>query len=339
MTTGTPPELRSWALTQLDLPPDTTDADLRGTFMQCLADEDFVPPWRWQQGFALLHQRSARTADRVLEQGQAVLDDEERLRAEISDFAAVFFDLDCDERSRRWKRLRDQCGSHPALATWLDDLTGGLLVRAAPDKEVLDERVQELAEQMRSLFVLNRSRQARRRQEFLTRIEKELLAWETAARKLQKLDPELAGLDPVLLKQVLTWRNEQFAGLNKRMTRRQRASEPAAATGNSGSRTGVMVLVLVMLGLIRAATSVTSTSSPPYSPSYQPPRQTLPKDFFERLRENPWNQPKTRRELTDEDVRKWIEQGPKLPPPGLPDTRPVPGTQRQTSRDTRPSEP
>src|SRR6516165_1736269 len=91
MTTGTTPEstariLTRWAAEQLELEPDASARDARGVFMTRLRDEDFMPPWRWQQAYRVLD--GDATSPTLV--GQALADEEERLHTEVESFAAEF---------------------------------------------------------------------------------------------------------------------------------------------------------------------------------------------------------------------------------------------------------
>ncbi len=293
MTTGTPLEqvpfeLRAWTMRQLALDPGATPADVRSIFVQRLAEEDFVPPWRWQQAFSVVH-RPAEAAGRVLGHGQLFADEEERLREEVSAFAGDFFTLGPEERKRRFSQLWEACEPYPALTDWLRELAPWLtLVPAVPE----DPRVAELADHVRRLFVLRPGARAGRRRALLQEMQAELSLWEAAADQLCRSQLALASLEPVLIQYLRTWRKQMAERRVRALQQNQQVSgggpvfqldigqgRPLAAPDNrrpaSGSGWPVLVMIFAVLAFIGAVMGPPSRQRS-YSPPAQPWLYTAP---------------------------------------------------------------
>jgi hypothetical protein len=331
MTTGTPLEqvpadLRGWTMRQLDLEADATAADVRGTFVQHLADEDFVPPWRWQQAFGVVHQPGQTACERVLRYGQLHQDEEERLREEVRAFAGAFFTLDCAERRRRWKALRDQCDFYPVLTAWLNDLEPGLAVVPETENE---KRASQLGDHICTLFVLPRARRAHQRRELLLEMKADLPLWEDAARQLYLSQPALRELEPVLIRQVFTWR-ERIRN-QVRAARRRATATGTSSSSNSRLPVSGWLVFVVVLGILRGLSS-TSSQSPKYTvPKSEPvPWERIYLDMMEKEKNRSGPLPSPTPTMTPEEIlkkaleKRWPVENPgKAKPDGPPDNSPV----------------
>jgi hypothetical protein len=224
------PDVRGWAAAQLELKPDVTPEQVRTALLRRLPEDDFVLPYRCQQA-ALFLLRPADGTERILHQGQALYDEEDRLRIEVDAFAADFFKLAGPERRRRWQELRGRCAFCPPLAARLDGLEKGLDV--ALDKVAATE-MRDLAERVGDLFVLRPAARAVRRQELLSEMGSSAGRWQAAARQLQKQAPTVAALAPGLVDELATW--EQRRQQQQRRAAGQRVQQQLPVGGKLSGR-------------------------------------------------------------------------------------------------------
>ncbi len=251
---------RPWAAAQLEVPPDAPPADARAALRCRLADDDFVPPWGVQQAGEILLQGNRSN----LAQAQARLEEEQRLWAEVDDFAGEFFDMPPEKRRRRWQSLRVAGAFSPLLTARLRALEPGLNVlppgEAAPD-------VAELARHVCDLFVLRPAARAAHRQTLLLHMKADIRRWQAAARVLRPLP--VAALLPDFVDYV-AYRETRLRQQAKAMAKRQKAAELAAVgtsgTNPSGSWTWVLIVVGIVLGIVRGTAESNRSPSPRPTP-------------------------------------------------------------------------
>jgi hypothetical protein len=252
------PSPRAWALRQLGLDEKADHADVRAAALRRLHEEDFVPPWTWQQGFMLLGRPNHESA---LVHGRLLQDEEERLRGEVSAFAGVLFELDRGERQRRWQALREPCELYPALCAWLQELEKGLSVQSLEIGGTAEYR--QLAVFLAELLVLRRTPRATRRRAILADLKSELAKWEGVAFQVQCANQEIAAFDPRLLQQLHTCHEAAKWSLKRyrtEMARRQVNIEEDRARGRVFL---VFAVVLFMLfSLIASSLNLPGRTSP-----------------------------------------------------------------------------
>jgi len=222
--------------------------------MQRLEQEDFVLPWREQQAFAVLASTSERPVRLALEQSSAATDEEDRLRAEVAEFAAAFFSLASDERAGRWKALHAKCAWHPVLRAWLHDLKRGLELAMVRVDGALQEQL--LADAVAELFVLR----GNERLASLIRPRTLPAHWEAAARQLQIQASRIRNLGPSTLKELVDWcqRRARTEGGSKGKARRSNNAEFAAVLF-----AGFMIAAMIFGGMVVAGSRRGSVSVGP----------------------------------------------------------------------------
>src|SRR5262249_33143954 len=134
MTTGTRldhehREFRRWAADQLGVSADAPTSDARAAYCNLLRDADFVPPVEWHSAYKLLSTDSEVTVATVARDANVARNVQDRLRIELDEFTAEFFDIDPVERRNRWGDLKIRAAAFKSLSTWLDALAPGLDVR------------------------------------------------------------------------------------------------------------------------------------------------------------------------------------------------------------------
>lgn len=310
---GTPADLRAWTAAQLGVSPADSAADLRGTVVQRLADEDFLPPWRWQQALAVA-QRPAEAAERVRGHGQADLDEENRLRNEVGALAAEFFALKPAERRGRWEILNAACAPHLALAAWFRSLKPGLDVEPSSGPFTSHR----LEEHIRDLFVMRPVVRAHRRAALLQEMHAELSAWEAAASKLLHERPAVAALEPILVHRLQNGRAAEKKHVRWAAT--QRAPAPSGNGSSEGTRWPMWLVIFLAINVVRGCVGLSSrpASAPPV---YVPPRQSIDDvdSILERIR--PAEQQQRPGERFPPDPRRPVDP-PFGPSKDVPSTRP-----------------
>jgi hypothetical protein len=264
---------RAWAADRLGLPADATGPAARAAFLRRLPGVEFVPPPAWRAALDVLEDRPPRGID--AEWARA---DEDAGRAEVEAFARSCWSLAPDERRRQWDELHKRWSGDPLAAVRLRHLEAGLGVRA--DAKAGDERIDELADWARALYLLRPAeRQVQRvviQRGFARGFDAMTRAYEEAARRLRELRPEVADLAPELIDPLATARGRRWqlhearAALARHVTP---VNDGAAVT--SGSRptrawgTLGFLLVYVIIKALTAATS-TTTHPPPDGTTYRP---------------------------------------------------------------------
>ncbi len=296
MTTGTPPDLaercvRRWAAAQLDLPADVSLADAKAAFLSRVRDEDFMPPAHWQQAYHVL--AGAPPSPAVL--GQALADDENRLRTEVEKFAVDFFRFDVPTRLSHWQTLAAECAFAPPLAARLAGLERGLRVvpPSGPERkqggEIVDDicnwetlhvaqvvqrsDVHELVDYICELFVLRPHARAVRRQEIFKELGPDNVGrLAQAVPELAHALPAVASLDPVFLEQLTNFHRRAWARVTNR-AEREAASAPAPSSRGSGGNYWWVIFVAIAVIRLCAGMGSSSTRStiPQLPPSVMPP--------------------------------------------------------------------
>jgi len=325
------PDVRGWAAAQLELKPDVTPQQVRTALLRQLPEDDFVLPYRCQQA-ALFLLRPADGAERILRQGQAPYDEEDRLRLEVDAFAAEFFELALPERRRRWQALRGHCAFCPPLAARLEGLERGLDV--APEKLAATE-MRELAERVADLFVLRPAARALQRQELLRALATNGVRWQAAARQLQQHAPPVAALAPGLIEELASWEQRRQQQHNRAAGQRlqqhlgrpglQSAARPPFSGAGRGSGWVVIIIVVIVINALRLALPGGSPSPKLAVPTYPLPTKLFgPRDKDDEL----WRRALPPR---DEELQKKLRELQQkrdmdsfnLPPRDVPD--PLPG--------------
>ncbi len=263
---------RAWAAEVLGTAAYGAPADFTAAFLRRLAEEDFVPPTDLRSAWEAV--RSNADSSRRLPAFERSV--EEQLQAAIEEFAARFFALPRPKRVERWHALFVRAKDLPGCRARLEALQPGLKIDPN-ELGPLEPQVAALAKASMELFVLPPSRRALRRREFMrTQLTGDEAAWLTAAGKLLKQAPALAGLAPDLVEQLANW--NKTTKLAKRNRRKRREMTPRRITTQpvAGSRWFVGVAVLIALAvtnLIRSGANYQhSNSVPPY---FQPPGDEL----------------------------------------------------------------
>jgi hypothetical protein len=275
--TGTDPErlerrLR-WAAEQLGLSPDASPEEVRAAWLRRLPHEDFVPPTeqRWALVALLRRQPEGEWEKRADE--AAAVEEVARLRQAVEAFVEKFWLLAPEDRRRHWQALKKRCAHAPAVQACLRLLEAGLPLPPALPEPANETREDELASQVRDLFLLRPEARARARQTLLLRMRKDWSEWRMAVRRLRKQNPALAALGADLLDKVVTTTGEPAQLPRKPPPRPKAATQP-----QQQSRTWpVWVIVGIAIGIVRAALNSSH-------PSPTPPTFTFPDKSF------PWNE-------------------------------------------------
>jgi len=236
------PDVRGWAAAQLELKPDATPQQVRAALLRQLPEDDSMLPYRCQQA-ALFLLRPADGAERILCQGQASYDEEDRLRLEIDAFAAEFFKLAIPERRRRWQALRGHCAFSAPLIARLEGLEKGLDVAL---EKVSGADLRELAERVCDLFVLRPAARAVQRQEVLHEMGTEHARWQGAARELQIQAPAVAGLAKTLLEEIATW-EERWQRQRKGAVKLPAVGRLPGKKGDKWTRRQLIIAIIIVV--------------------------------------------------------------------------------------------
>ena len=206
----------------LGVPENAPSAEARRTYFKKVRENDFLAP------------RSLHHALRVLEgkkqpaesDEEWLLEEENRLRAEIDLFAAGFFSLPASQRLERWNALLSRCKIASPLTARLQTLKAGLEVEV----KSLPSFQGRLAEQLLQSFPLPPLAQTASRQAFLRQIEDasafaDRSSWEKAARYLRAEWPALADLDRESVQHIAKLRSR----LKRKKTMHQRGQRQRAS--------------------------------------------------------------------------------------------------------------
>jgi hypothetical protein len=231
-------------------------------------------------------QRALRVFDpkpgRAEVDGDWLLEEERRLRADVEAFAGDFFLIPVAKRRERWDELLSRCPAVSPLRVRLEALKAGLAVE--PRTQPSGVRYHgELADHLLESFPLAPVAQAASRQAFLRRIEGDSLEeqgdWERAARYLLDEWPAVGALDREFLVHIANL-SGRLQVRRKMHLRNVERPQPAPAPGGEGSSWWVIPVVLVVIGLVRGMMSGNDSSStkPPfkgYTAPQPPPSASL----------------------------------------------------------------
>lgn len=274
--TGIDPERRErrlrWAAEQLGLNPHASAEEIRAAMLQRLPDEDFVPLSEDRGALAALLRRPAEGGWEARADQEAYWWEQVQLRGEVEAFAQQFWDVPAEERRRRWEALADRCAFAPALRARLRLLEVGLDCDAHLNEAEVDSRVIELANHVRELFVLRPGSRARTRQAILRRMtgspKNECKEWKAAARRLRRAHPKFASLANDLLDKV-----EKATAKSKRVRKKLPAMTTARNTGGNSSRWPMWVTIGIVVGIVRACSTISNPPTPPQSTTFQLPER------------------------------------------------------------------
>jgi hypothetical protein len=295
MTTGIEPEPAEWrtrwAAGQLGLSPDASGPEARAAFLRRLPEWEFMPPVGAHRALELLKGCPVRGTDHAQAEFEALLAEQERLRAEVEGFAGRFWQLSTDERVTIWNRLSQGCGAFPALRERLQRLVPGLhleLLSEPPE----DMHVKMLAQGVQELFVLRPAEQARKRREHLRRLRRDFSAWRDAVRRVRVNFPEVAALGEPFLSELETVERPR----KRQPTPRKKSTDLTRKIIHPWWAAPLTILVLMLLrGVGDPSRTVPSRSPPPFKfnrfPDPQLPgaapgrKRLLGEDGWQRLQE------------------------------------------------------
>lgn len=278
MTTGTridpgDREFRRWAADQLGTSPLSPVTLARTAFCNLLRDADFVPPVEWHSAYKVLAVDPNLAAAPVFGEPNIVRDVQDRLRVEIDEFTAEYFDLDPDQRRNRWGELLVRSASFRSLANWLDALAPGLDIRRDMTLNG-PPQLFSLFEAVLRNFILRPTEAAWQRQRFNEECQPEIGAYQYAAQQMQKRYPALAALAPDLVTQLATWskaqRDREARRKKLRSSLAQSPSYSAAGaaekkSANAGSRYWVVIAIIVGANVLRLIFSSDSKPKPQFN--------------------------------------------------------------------------
>jgi hypothetical protein len=262
------------------VPENASPAEARRAYFLKLRECDFLPP------------RSLYRALRVLDgspgadepNGEWLVEEEARLRADVESFAGEFFTVPVPQRRQRWEALLARSQGVAPLAARVEALKAGLDIQPPSlptDPPFCGEAASQLLQsQLLQSFPLSLLAQAGSRQTFLGRVEtapagEEQRKWEKAASYLLAEWPALAALDRELVKQI--------AQLRSRLKRRRTAygrshAEPQKAPVGGGDNRypwWLLWLFLVPLGGLMRGVKTSNDRPLPQVPSFN---YTAPRD-------------------------------------------------------------
>lgn len=315
MTTGTNPKAvpaawRRWALAELNLPPDVSEADARRLVLEQLREMDFVPPAALDSALrtsGLFASPSNLRSVVYLPVHRAA---EETARNQVESLAVSFWRLGPVKRAERFNAVLARCQGSPALLARLESLRAGL---NAPPEIPADAPplVGDLISALRGIFVLSRQERAAKRFAFLRAVESDIDAWQQAARTLQGSYPHYAVLDPALVDRLATWRQRER---RRTKVREKRRRKPVAASApkrwwtlswpeTKGSYVPYWVFLMLLANALRfgCSSATSSNGSRNSQPLYQPqnirtdgPNAKTREDLDRILRRSPrFNRPGT----------------------------------------------
>lgn len=254
-----------WARWVFQIAPEVPAEAIREEMLRALAHRGFLAPTVWRDAMALVQPPpDDQAAERPLpfEFHTAY---ERWLRRAMESFAGDFFDVPVARRSAVWNEFAQASAAYPRLLARLDYLRVGLDVDPSALRES-DPHVRRLAGWITGLFASRPLTAAAMRRQFVRATEADVSAWQRAARRLRRRHPQIAALTPGLV--------EELAEAKRRRARLRATARPAGSTmGQTPSpvmeRWPILVLVMVVLGLARAFTSI-DHSKPRPSPNAAP---------------------------------------------------------------------
>lgn len=218
----------------LGVPAEKPSDEKIRLLLQQLDHADYLPPPAWHDAVELFAEARAQDMCRIEQSCPALFRDfEYRLRIEIDDLANQFFVIspahrhlqshDLARRSRRW----------PSLRARLALLEPGLAVEPLELEKNGDERATSLAHSAFRLFPLDVTSRQRLICELLGPMYAQPQAWETAARRLSAVHPEVASLVPEFLAAVMTLGDHERRENLKYDDRRRETVEDAEWSANT----------------------------------------------------------------------------------------------------------
>lgn len=280
MPTDPPDGPPRWAADALNVRPDAGPEAAVAAFLTAVAADGFLPPERTVAAVAVLSDTPLPVSADAYDETAALI------RPEVDAFAAAFWTLPPAARSDRWTDLDSRCDD-PASAVFLAHLRTAVRLPVRPQA---DGTAQELADLMRELFVLRDRPRAVRRAAWLAGSSL-TQNWTAAAKTLERDDPAVAALDPVLVRRLV----RPAAGLDRRATPSERKRtaakvqaqrrrtvrlepEPVQSSSSwSGGLWPVWVALVVISALVRGMVSLSRTDPP--RPTYTPPPVVAPQPF------------------------------------------------------------
>lgn len=247
-----------WARHKLGAPADDGDR-LRGFLARRLAEEDFAVSDEFRA--ALMTLSAGRTEAGECAPPREYLEDRAReVDAQIDAFAQSFFTLPVEQRNARWQSFLDRNSLTPPQRLRLRGLVPALEIEVPPPAAEPD-RVDELSQLIRKLFVLlppHRARLWRRERE---RLQSDIVEWSRAAGDLKLQQPEVADLLPHLVDELVQldpdWqlRAETRAHrLISNLNQEAGSSKPVDPTGwESTFRAGLFVACVAVVTIMVSA--------------------------------------------------------------------------------------
>ncbi|OWK47296.1 hypothetical protein [Fimbriiglobus ruber] len=307
--------------------PAARASSARSTFLAALPGDDFVPPADRVAGTAALE------GSQVPVHPDAEAIQLARFRRDVDAFAAAYWSLAPDARRARWAALSARAPDGRA-AHRLKHLKSGLDVQITPHT---DPTVEELAQVVRELYVLDTRPRAARRAEWLA--SHVFGPKQAAARRLQQIDPDTAALDPNLYEQLTqsTWESRSIPAMSgpevarveaqKRADERTRLEREEARERRNqrsqqdslesvGKVLGWVIAVAIMVGVRAGLTHKSkSPSSDTPTPSYNV------KQFPTLSPNSPLNHPfppANKASYTDEQIEEFKQYDPNGDDPAPP---------------------
>jgi hypothetical protein len=264
-----------WAREELGLDATAGQADARRAFLTQVADGDFAPNLTKLHAFEILRCESqppcspaSRGAERL------------RTKERVERFAERVFMLSPSERRSEWEALQACSKESPAAVAVLERLRPALNLDV--ERLQLDSDSKELTDHLCELFSLPPVKRAERRAAIIELCKSDMQRWERVAKSIASRHPNIAALDPPLVEQLSTWsRTEkvmrkppQIKGAPQIKVSKRFWNEDLS---QHGWLIAVVLIVLANVGRLATTTS-SSTRSPPTptrsTPAYRSPSQT-----------------------------------------------------------------
>lgn len=188
------PAAQSWANQLLDIESSADSVKKLSDVFRLITQSDYV--LSIDQANAAQHVTQSARADSRLPIGHEAISQwryEQGLQA-IAEYKAVFFDLTCDERSRRWELLAGQYADQPDLHSQLVQLKRGLQIEMPTDPST--SRQEYILRTCRNVFLGSPSTAAYLRRVFCNQWSADE-SWEDAIDEaLEHYGDVLAGIAP-----------------------------------------------------------------------------------------------------------------------------------------------
>ncbi len=273
-----------WARGELGLPDDVTSHDLRMAVLREVQSCQFAPHGSRSQAIRVLL-------------GMPILDSPSspwrlwrnaKLHAVVASFAAHFFELDCLERTLRWRGLAAKSSEFPHLQTWLLGLKSGLDVSV--DTTGFEPAVAELAAILMAVFCSPPHKRGRLLE--VRRIEMwGEDRWRFAAKRLLRRDPKLARLERRLVNALIgdQSRVDESAGPIKK---------PVKISAYTAMAGGTFLWLFLFMAALTGLVIVSSSRNPERREAERQQRRLVAEEL-ERLRSQISRLPASRREPLD----------------------------------------